>query len=260
MTIPAVIVRQSMTIEKRSSREKDHFDNLALTVGSVWWGSQTKAGKIRMNERAQLAIKHGKLRPGMRVLEPGAGNGEFTLRLAKSGATIRGIEISPRQVELGNDRLVNFANAKIVEGDIENLDFPDASFDAVVGNSVLHHFDLNHALPEITRVLKPRGNFFFCEPNMINPQIAIEKNIPFIGRMLQNSPDETAFIRWQIVKKLTLYGLERITATPFDFLHPGVPDQWIGGLMTFNRFLNRLPLVREIGGSLQIKANKPPHF
>ena len=35
---------------------------------------------------------------------------------------------------------------------------------------------------------------------MLNPQIVIEKKINFIGRILQNSPGETAFFRWQIAK------------------------------------------------------------
>lgn len=245
-----------MDQDKRSSREKDHFDRLALEEGSVWWGTLTRAGQIRLDERADFAIQFGKLRPGIRVLEPGAGNGEFTLRLAKTGADIDGVEISPKQSAIGNDRLSEYRRAKIVEGDIANLNYPDAYFDAVIGNSVLHHFDLDIALPEMTRVLKPKGRFFFCEPNMLNPQIAMEKNVSLIGKYLQNSPDETAFFRWQIQRKLIEYGLEDISVTPFDFLHPGIPDQMISCTMKLNNLLNRLPLIREIGGSLQIRATK----
>lgn len=245
-----------MNVDTRSNREKAHFDALARSEGAVWWGALTRAGKLRMDERADLAIRFGKLRQGTRVLEPGAGNGEFTLRLAKTGALIEGVELSAQQAALGTDRLVDFANARIIEGNIERLTYPDDFFDAVVGNSVLHHFDLNKALPEILRVMKPGGGFFFCEPNMLNPQIALEKNIAFIGRSLQNSPDETAFFRWQIRKKLLALGFVDVTVRPFDFLHPGVPDAWIPKTIKLNRLLNKLPLVREIGGSLQIGARK----
>ena len=244
---------------KRSLREKNHFDKLARTEGAVWWGGQTRAGKMRFEERARLAIEFGELQPGTRVLEPGAGNGEFTLRLAQTGATIHGVEISAPQAALGNGRLVDFANADIVEGSVERMDFPDNFFDAVVGNSVLHHFDLTKALPEIIRVLKPGGRFFFCEPNMLNPQIAMEKNVTWIGRYLQNSPDETAFFRWQIARLLFRSGLENIVVIPFDFLHPGIPDQWIRRTMKLNALLNKIPIVREIGGSIQIRAYKAKH-
>lgn len=248
-----------MTVSGRSNREREHFDSLATDLGSVWWGSITKAGQLRLDERAALAIRHGGLTPGKVVLEPGAGNAEFTKRLAASGATIIGVEISPKQVAIANQRLVNFPNAEVVEGDIANLDFSDSTFDAIVGNAVLHHFDLSTALPEMLRVLKPGGSFFFTEPNMLNPQIAIEKNIKFIGRALQNSPDETAFFRWQISVFLKQHGFSYVWTKPFDFLHPGVPDSWIPFVQKLSYFLSSLPMIKEFGGSLQILAKRKVH-
>lgn len=245
-----------MGMNSRSDRERQHFDALAEDLGSVWWGSITKAGQLRLDERGNLAIRYGGLIPGKVVLEPGAGNAEFTKRLAVSGATIIGVEISPKQVEIANNRLVEFPNAKVVVGDINKLDFPDGTFDAIVGNAVLHHFDLTTALPEMLRVLKPGGSFFFTEPNMLNPQIAIEKNIKFIGSALQNSPDETAFFRWQIYSILKRNGFNYIKVKPFDFLHPGIPDPWIIFFQKFSHFLGQIPLIKEIGGSLQIYAQR----
>jgi SAM-dependent methyltransferase len=238
----------------RRDREREHFDRLADNTGSVWWGSTKKAGQLRLDERAELAIRHANLTEGKLILEPGAGNAEFTQRLAASGATIIGVELAPRQVELANQRLLSFPNAQVLEGDIARLDFPNAAFDAVVGNSVLHHFDLTTALPEIRRVLKYDGFFFFTEPNMLNPQIAIEKNVKFIGRILQNSPDETAFFRWKISAMLTNLGFRRVWTKPFDFLHPGVPDLWIPFIQEISHFLSGIPIIKEIAGSIQISA------
>ncbi|ODG99013.1 hypothetical protein A4S05_06665 [Nostoc sp. KVJ20] len=245
-----------MSVNSRSDREREHFNALATDLGSVWWGSITKAGQLRLDERAKLAIRYGGLSPGKVVLEPGAGNAEFTKRLATSGATIVGVEISPNQVAIANERLIEFPKAKVVVGDINKLDFPDGTFDAIVGNAVLHHFDLITALPEMLRVLKPGGSFFFTEPNMLNPQIAVEKNIKFIGRALQNSPDETAFFRWQIDSILKRNGFSRIWVKPFDFLHPGVPDSLIPFFQKFSHFLSNIPVIKEIGGSLQIYAQR----
>jgi len=243
-------------VKTRSDREREHFDQLADELGAVWWGSVTKAGQLRIDERGDLAIEHGCLAPGKRILEPGAGNGEFTLRLAKSGADIVGLEISPRQVEIAKSRLASFANVTIEVGDVTQLPFPDESFDAVVGNAVLHHFDLNTTLPELYRVLKPGGHFFFTEPNMLNPQIAIEKNVKFIGRKLQNSPDETAFFRWRITRRLRGYGFQNLWAKPFDFLHPGIPPGWIPVVRGLSNFLSNTPIIQEIGGSLQIYGRR----
>ena len=43
------------------------------------------------------------------------------------------------------------------------LRYPDAEFDSVVGSSVLHHLEIEAALREIYRVLKPGGEFIFEE-------------------------------------------------------------------------------------------------
>jgi ubiquinone/menaquinone biosynthesis C-methylase UbiE len=238
----------------RSARERDHFDSLAEETGSVWWGAKTRAGQMRLDERAALAIGYADLGPGKTVLEPGAGNAEFTWRLALSGATIAGVEISPRQVDLGNARLQEFPHAELVKGDISCLQFADGFFDAVVGNSVLHHFTLETALPEIRRVLKRGGWLWFSEPNMVNPQIAVEKNVKWVGRRLQNSPDETAFFRWRIKKILERHGFERVVAKPFDFLHPGTPERLIPWVRKMSHMLERFPIIGELGGSLQIMA------
>ena len=110
------------------------------------------------------------------------------------------------------------------------LTYPDAAFDSVVGSSILHHLQIEDALREIYRVLKPDGTIYFTEPNMLNPQIAVQKNIPWIKRKLGDSPDETAFFRWPIRRLLERAGYRDIRIDPFDFLHPKTPAPLINGV------------------------------
>ena len=50
------------------------------------------------------------------------------------------------------------------------LPFADASFDCIVANSFLHHLpELDEAVKEFTRVLRPGGYYFGREPNFNNP-------------------------------------------------------------------------------------------
>ena len=136
------------------------------------------------------------------------------------------------------------------------MSFPEESFDHVVGSSVLHHLEIRKALSEIFRVLKPGGSIAFTEPNMMNPQIAIQKNIPSIKKRMGDSPDETAFFKWQIKRLLAQAGFNSIEVIPFDFLHPAVPPRLIGTIKWMGHVAERIPLIRGIAGSLYITAIK----
>jgi ubiquinone/menaquinone biosynthesis C-methylase UbiE len=196
------------------------------------------------------------LNPGQRVLEPGAGNGEFTQRIAGSGASVAALEISPRQAALASERLASHQNVKVLVGDVDDIAFPDQEFDSVVGSSVLHHLDLSRALPEMLRVLKPGGRFFFFEPNMLNPQVVVERKIRFVGRRLDNSPDETAFFRWKIAGALRRAGFRSVDVRPWDFVHPATPVLLLSVVDGLSKVLSWMPLIREIAGSLQIYAER----
>ena len=71
------------------------------------------------------------------------------------------------------------------------------------------------------------------------------------------SPDETAFVRWKLARKLREAGFEQITITPFDWLHPATPRPVIGLVKAIGRVIESVPVVREFAGSLYIKATLP---
>ena len=137
--------------------------------------------------------------------------------------TLSPIDVSPELLEIAKAN----CSAPNVRYEIQNayaLSYPDAVFDSVVGSSVLHHLEIKEALREIYRVLKPGGTIYFTEPNMLNPQIAIQKNVPWVKRKLGDSPDETAFFRWPLRRLLEQTGFRDVRIDPFDFLHPKTPD------------------------------------
>src|SRR5438477_12697061 len=106
------------------------------------------------------------------------------------------------------------------------------------------------------RVLKPDGTIYFTEPNMLNPQIAIQKNVPWIKRTLGDSPDETAFFRWPLRRVLEQMGYREIRIAAFDFLHPKTPVPLINHVNQLGRFLEKMPVISEFAGSLYIRAFK----
>ena len=180
----------------RTGRERHHFDQLADEQGDLWWGHTTPFGRERLSLRVQLltAVLDRISQP--RCLELGCGNGTFSgpLLEARPGLRLTGIDVSPRCVEMARSKWGRFTNAEFQLGDACQLPFSPDTVDVVFGNGVLHHLDLDLVLPEIRRVLRPNGWLWFSEPNMLNPQVAVEKNVRVLGRWLQNSADETAFV------------------------------------------------------------------
>jgi 2-polyprenyl-3-methyl-5-hydroxy-6-metoxy-1,4-benzoquinol methylase len=96
---------------------------------------------------------------GLNVLDVGCGQGIDLARFALAGATVTGIDLTPRHVELARQHIDAMGlTGTVVEGDAEDLPFESESFDRVTSNGVLHHTpDFNAALREIRRVLRPGG-------------------------------------------------------------------------------------------------------
>jgi ubiquinone/menaquinone biosynthesis C-methylase UbiE len=95
----------------------------------------------------------------LRVLDVGCGQGIDLVRYAAAGARVTGVDLTPRHAELARANLATAGlTADVVVGDAETLPFPDASFERVSSNGVLHHTpDMPQALREIRRVLAPGG-------------------------------------------------------------------------------------------------------
>jgi ubiquinone/menaquinone biosynthesis C-methylase UbiE len=220
------------------------------------WGRAGLAGKKRLDRRAKMIIEFARLGPGRKVLEIGCGSGTLTEKLAATGAQITATDIFPEFLELTRKRITTghvvteIADAETLAGSA------DSSLDAVVGLSILHHLDIDKTLANIYRVLKPGGAMAFAEPNMLNPQIAIQKNIPAIKRAMGDSPDETAFFAVPMKKKLAEQNFKEISVVPFDFLHPAIPDSFAGAVEKIGDILEKVPLIKEIAGSLFIGAKK----
>ena len=240
----------------KAEREVAHGKWLAEQQTEKLWGWDTPAGRLRVERRAQLIMEGARLGPGKRALEIGCGTGLFTKMFAASGVTIVAVDISPELLEKAHERNLPPDRVRFVEKRFEDCDV-EGPFDAVVGSSVLHHLEVDVALRQVLRLLKPGGRLAFAEPNMLNPQIYLERKFHYLPAFSSTSPDETAFVRWKIASQLRRIGFEDVSVVPFDWLHPATPKPLIRVLRGLGNVIEYLPGVREFSGSLYIEARRP---
>ncbi len=245
--------------QNRVIREQEHFDKLAQDTGEIWWGSATPAGKLRKQRRARLILDAISSYDDPLVLELGCGTGALTRYILDMNPTLRliGFDVSPLCIKEAIERFQQFKRVDFQVANAYQLPFKDNIAEAVIGASVIHHLDVEKSLQECFRVLKPGGSVWFSEPNMMNPQVAIEKNIHFIGRLLDNTDDETAFFRWRLARQLRDAGFDKVCVTPYDFMHPIIPKPLIPLINGLGLLLESIPIAREISGSLIVQAEKP---
>ncbi len=220
------------------------------------WGWGSPAGRVRAERRARLIAEAACLVSGMKVLEIGCGTGFFTEIFAQYGAHITAVDISRDLLDIARGKGLPRERVHFIEKPFEECEV-DGPFDAVIGSSILHHLDIDESFSKIFRLLKPGGMMSFAEPNMLNPQILLQKNIPWLKRLMGDSPDETAFVRWPLKTVLMKKGYVGIRITPFDWLHPSTPESLIDFVSAVGGFLEKTPGLSEFAGSLLITCRRP---
>ena len=243
-------------LSQRAKHEIDHGKILSQGDPELIWGWGTPAGRLRAKKRAELISINACLKPGMNILEIGCGTGLFTEMFAHTGAQIIGMDISPDLLEKAKARNLPKDQVKFFEKNFHEYDI-DGSFDAVIGSSVLHHLDIIPALTIIYKLQKPGGCISFAEPNMLNPQVFLERKLSFIPFFNYVSPDETAFLRWSLQSTLYKAGFEDVKIVPFDWLHPATPEIFIGFVKLIGYYMEKIPILREFSGSISIFARRP---
>jgi SAM-dependent methyltransferase len=169
----------------RSSASPDHIkhanvryhDAAASEYDSKWGIDFGPIGRQQVRGKLVKALGGWPAEPFGDALEIGSGTGYFSLNLVQLGAIdhLVATDISAGMLSALSEtasRLDIAAETRVT--DAERLPFDDESFDLVFGHAVLHHLpDLNGALSEFRRVLRPGGALAFCgEPSRYGDLLA----------------------------------------------------------------------------------------
>lgn len=130
-----------------------------LEPETLAWFDRVRDDRYRVSDPWMLRSFDFASERGKRVLEIGFGLGSDLLSWAEGGAEVHGIDITQEHLRLATR---NFAlhgrDARLQLADAAHIPYPDAHFDIVYSNGVLHHTrDIAACLAETRRVLKPGG-------------------------------------------------------------------------------------------------------
>jgi len=139
-----------------------------------------------------------------RILDIATGTGDLALMQARrlSPQEVTGLDLSEGMLEVARKKVAKAGltdKVKLVQGDAENLPFPDGSFDAVsVAFGVRNFEDLEAGIREMHRILSDDGQMYILEFSQPEKSpfkqlygFYSKKILPFIGKLI--SGDASAY-------------------------------------------------------------------
>jgi len=128
------------------------------------------------------------VQPGDRVLDACCGTGDLAIAAEREGGHVTGLDFSPAMLERARRKS---ASIEWVRGDLLALPFADGTFDAAtVGFGVRNVADLELALRELRRVLRPGGRLAILEITRprgpLRPFYSLwfDRVVPLLGKVL----------------------------------------------------------------------------
>lgn len=171
---------ESSQLSPGSVRDSHYWDEIA----DVWEAAHAQALWREHSDTVNRSLFDGWLQFGLeRVLktdlwDEAMGDGLYPV-LATRARAVTGIDISGAIVEAARTR---YPALEGLVADVRRLPFEDASFDGIVSNSSLDHFesggDIVASIRELRRVLRPDGQLLLTLDNPANPLVALSKALP----------------------------------------------------------------------------------
>jgi demethylmenaquinone methyltransferase/2-methoxy-6-polyprenyl-1,4-benzoquinol methylase len=142
-----------------------------------------------LDQRWRRATVREAVRSGDDVLDACCGTGDLAIAARNAGASyVVGVDFSERMLERARRKAPEL---EWVQSDVLELPFEDASFDsAVVGFGVRNVEDLEGAIRELRRVLRPSGRLGILEITTprgpLKPfyKLWFDRVVPLLGRLL----------------------------------------------------------------------------
>ena len=133
--------------ENLTQKIRQDFDRLALYDCDEW---------NHNNHYHQFLLKQLPQK-SQTILDVGCGVGKFSRLLAYKADRVVAIDLSPKSIEIAQQRSKLFNNIDYQIVDVSQWEFPPQSFDVITSIATLHHLSLKELLPKLQAALKPGG-------------------------------------------------------------------------------------------------------
>jgi 2-polyprenyl-3-methyl-5-hydroxy-6-metoxy-1,4-benzoquinol methylase len=156
----------------------------------------------------KLSVSRRFLDPDAQVLEFGCGTGGTAIAHAPHVQHIHAIDVSEKMLDFARIQATekNIKNVTFEKASIESLPAADASYDVILGLSILHLLENREAvLEKVFRLLKP-GGVFISSTACMGDNLKLFKYIVPVGRALGLFPIVKVFQEEQLVEELTASG------------------------------------------------------
>jgi SAM-dependent methyltransferase len=162
---------------------------------NVWASGDFSVVASRIVFQAEHLCETADIQAGWRVLDVATGSGNAALAAARRGCEAVGIDYVPALLQRGCLRAAaEHLDVRFVEGDAEDLRFPDASFDAVLSiYGVMFAPDHRRAAAELARVCRPGGRIALAS---WTPDGFIGETFRIFARYLPPAPGLEPPVRW----------------------------------------------------------------
>ena len=210
----------------------------------------SKAARVEFLTTVRQIEKY--LKPNMKILDLGAGTGEYSLYFANKGYEVTSIELVEKHVDIIREKKKSNMNLDIFQGNALDLSrFPDSSFDIVLCFGPLYHLenmeDRYKCIEEVKRVCKDDGIMFFAfinndmvivtetmcyqpdylKGNGYDSQTFKVKDFPFVFTTINQGRELLYNLGLTIVAEIASDGLSELLADKIDEMDDESYQLWL---------------------------------
>jgi SAM-dependent methyltransferase len=240
------------------------FDSLALEY------VREREGQLSYQCQKRIAIEFLGEASG-RLLEVGCGPGLMLPDLLAMGFEVQGVDVSGEMIRRARQRMAGHPLEKRCRfdiGDVERLEFPDASFDAILCMGVLEYVPRHApALAEMSRVLRPGGVAVLSLPNRASAYHAARSlygKLRGLERRLRGRPSPLELshnpcVPWRFDRELRAVGLRKLQSRACNFIFFPLQELLPRASHSLNRSLVPLsasPVAPLLGAQYLVKTRK----